>query len=193
MKIFKYKKPNRKSNLIKIGNKTLFSVLFEIRFVYAFSLLISSPVRLATQEEEETTSSCFCNETLCSQTSHGNTIAPLPSTYNPYSSAHISYFNSAIETAIKQHLHDDEPIPFIDDNLSMTHSRKSSACWSDRTSLSSRFNLAWKLNLMRTSNQHRSQTPVNETAANPKRFNYRTIRYTIPPSSHEHHRIHEQL
>jgi len=153
--------------------------------------LISSPVvQLATQEDGETTSSsCFYNETLCSQTSHFNTMPPLPSTYNPYSSTRISYFNSAIETAIKQHLHDDEPIPFIDDNLSMTHSRKSSACWSDRTSLSSRFNLAWKLNLMRNSNQHRSTTSPYETA---KRFNYRTIRYTIPPS-YEHNRTHEQL
>jgi hypothetical protein len=102
--------------------------------------------------------------------------------YYLHSSPRISYFNSAIETAIKQHLHDDEPIPFIDDNLSVTHSRKSSACWSDRTSLSSRLGLAWRLNLIRSSTQIRSPTPSNEIGGGAKRFNYRTIRYAIPSS-----------
>ena len=117
-------------------------------------------------------------------------ITTLPSLLlaNPSSSAsyfrsppgRISYFNSAFESALKQHLHDDEPIPFIDENLSVTHSRKSSACWSDRTSLSSRFGLSWKLHFMRSSAQLRPTTV--------SRFNYRTIRYALPPSKE-----HEQL
>ncbi|CAF4481983.1 unnamed protein product, partial [Rotaria sp. Silwood2] len=94
---------------------------------------------------------------------------------------------SAIETDIKQHLPDDEPIPYIDDNLSVTHSRKSSACWSDRTSLSSRFGLAWKLNLMRSGSQIRPPTSSNEIVGGTKRFNYRTIRYTIPRSQLKFH------
>lgn len=158
------------------------------------SLLITSPARLAIQEEEEgeeTNSSCFYNETQYSPGSNLTSIPPLPSPFNPYSLPRVSYFHSAIETAIKQHLHDDEPIPFIDDNLSITPSRKSSACWSDRTSLSSRFNLAWKLNFMRTSTQLRSTTPISEIGGT-KRFHYRTIRYTIPPA-HQQRRTHDQL
>jgi hypothetical protein len=162
-------------------------------------LLITSPIQLAL-EEDETNSSSYFNETQSSQTSNSTIIAnlPPPSTYYPYPSPHTSYFNSAIETAIKQHLHDDEPIPFIDDNLSLTHSRKSSACWSDRTSLSSRFGLAWKLNLIRSNTQIRPPPPPpppppsNEMAGGEtKRFNYRTIRYTIPPSQQT--RFHDEL
>jgi len=159
-------------------------------------LLITSSAKLAMEEDEANSSSYF-NETQSSQTSNSTIIAnlPPPSSYYPYSSPHTSYFNSAIETAIKHHLHDDEPIPFIDDNLSVTHSRKSSACWSDRTSLSSRFGLAWKLNLIRSNTQIRPPTPSNETGVGgggTKRFNYRTIRYTIPPSQHQL-RFHDEL
>ena len=84
---------------------------------------------------------------------------------------------------MKQHLEDDggEPIPFIDENLSTAHSRKSSACWSDRTSLSSRLSLIWKLNRMRNNSQTRS----NGSKRNDKRRAHqhnRTMRYTISPS-----------
>ncbi len=169
---------------------------------FSSRLLITTPVRLAI-EEDETNSSSFYNETQSSQTSNLTIIANLPppppppsSSYYLYSSPRPSYFNSAIETAIKQHLHDDEPIPFIDDNLSVTHSRKSSACWSDRTSLSSRFGLAWRLNLIRSSTQIRPPTPSNETGGGggggeTKRFNYRTIRYAIPSSQQV--RCHDDL
>ncbi len=147
-------------------------------------LLITSPVRLALEEDETNSSTCY-NETESSQTSNSTITAnlPPPSSYYLYSSPRISYFNSAIETAIKQHLHDDEPIPFIDDNVSVTHSRKSSACWSDRTSLSSRFGLAWRLNLMRSNTQIRPPTFSTETeGGSTKRY---TIRYTIPPSQQQ--------
>ena len=129
------------------------------------------PVKLAL-EEDETNSSSLYNET---DTLNSTIIVNLPparpppppsASYYLHSSPHTSYFNSAIETAIKQHLHDDEPIPFIDDNLSVTHSRKSSACWSDRTSLSSRFGLAWKLNFIRSNAQLRPPTPVNDIGRN---------------------------
>ena len=91
-----------------------------------------------------------------------------------------SYFRSTIESAMKERLEDDgEPIPFIDENLSSAHSRKSSACWSDRTSLSSRLSLIWKLNRMRTNSQNRS----NGSKRNEKRrAHHRTMRYTIPPT-----------
>jgi hypothetical protein len=168
-------------------------------FVNSFSfprLLITSPIRLAT-EEDETNSSFFYNETQSCQTSNSTIIAnlPPPSSYYHHPSPHTSYFNSAIETAIKQHLNDDEPIPFIDDNLSVTHSRKSSACWSDRTSLSSRFGLAWRLNLMRSNTQIRPPTPSNDIGGGGgggvKRFNYRTIRYAIPSS--QQFRTHDEM
>ncbi|CAF2370946.1 unnamed protein product [Rotaria sp. Silwood2] len=150
-------------------------------------LLISSPIKL-TIDEEQTNSSSYYNETDSSETSNLTVIANLPPpSYFLYSSPRTSYFSSAIETAIKQHLHDDEPIPYIDDNLSVTHSRKSSACWSDRTSLSSRFGLAWKLNLMRSGSQIRPPTSSNEIVGGTKRFNYRTIRYTIPRSQLKFH------
>lgn len=155
--------------------------MFALNFV---RLLISSPIILNV-DEGRTNSSTSYHETESSETSNSTILANLPSSsYAPYSSPpRTSYFNSAIETAIKQHLHDDEPIPFIDDNLSVTHSRKSSACWSDRTSLSSRFGFAWKLNLMRSGTQLRSPpSSSNETGGNPRRLNYRTMRYTIPPS-----------
>ena len=140
---------------------------------------------LAT-EDDHTHHSSYYNDTESFQTSNSTTMAnlPPPSTYFLYSSPRSSYFNSAIETAIKQHSHDDEPIPFIDENISVTHSRKSSACWSDRTSLSSRFGIAWKLNLLRSTPQIRpSAISSNETGTSSKRFNYRTVRYTVSPSS----------
>ena len=103
-----------------------------------------------------------------------------------------SYFNSAFETAIRQHLHDDEPIPFIDENLSVTHSRKSSACWSDRTSLSSRFGFARKFHFMRPNSQLRPLGMNQEFSApgGTRRFQYRTVRCPIPPV---HKQIRDQL
>ena len=112
-----------------------------------------------------------------------SSIPPLSNNY--LTSPRTSYFNSAFEKAMKQHLHDDEPIPFIDESLSISHSRKSSACWSDRTSLSSRFGLAWKLNFIR------SNINNMESSATNRRFNYRTIRYPLPTSRQYH--FHEQL
>jgi hypothetical protein len=170
MKIFKL---NNKKHQKEIGILNSHHH-FLLKNICSSRLLISSPIKLAI-EEDETNSSSDYNETESSHTSNLTVIANLPPpSYFLYSSPRKSYFNSAIETAIKQHLHDDEPIPFIDDNLSTTHSRKSSACWSDRTSLSSRFGLAWKLNLIR------STTLFNETET--KRFNYRTARYGLPSS-----------
>ncbi len=136
-------------------------------------------MRLAS-EDALNSSSCY-NETDSSLTSNTTTIGNLPSTipYHHLLTGHTSYFHSGIETAIKQHLdEDDEPIPFIDDNLSNAHSRKSSACWSDKTSLSSRFSLAWKLNRMRSSSQNRS--PLSKGK---RRHQHRTNRFTISPSS----------
>ncbi len=131
-----------------------------------------TPVQLAREEEDQICSSYY-NESDNSQTSNSTLIPNLPPT-TIYHHSRPSYFNSAIETAIEQRL-DDEPIPFIDENPSATHSRKSSACWSDKTSLSSRFSLAWKLNVMRSSAQNRS-------AKDKQRHHHpRTIRYTIPP------------
>ncbi|CAF1286945.1 unnamed protein product [Rotaria magnacalcarata] len=154
-------------------------------------LLISPPMRLAN-EDDQVNSTSFYNESETSEESNSTVLPNLPpSSYFSYSVPRTSYFNSAIETAIKQHLQDDEPIPFIDDNLSITHSRKSSACWSDRTSLSSRFGFAWKLNLMRSGSQTRPPTSSNETRANSKRFNLRTIRYTMSPS--EKLQFHDEL
>lgn len=164
-------------------NGTLNYYSFPHFLLFFFRLLISSPVRLAV-DEDPTNSSSFYNESESSDGSHSTVSANLPPTsYFLYSSPRASYFNSAIETAIKQHLHDDEPIPYIDDNLSITHSRKSSACWSDRTSLSSRFGFAWKFNLMRSGTQGRMTTSPNESRRNIKRFNTnRPTRYAISPS-----------
>lgn len=192
--IIKLKNPNNKKKQKENGkNKLLIFFFSNFRFLL-LRLLITSPAQLAT-EEDEINSSLYCNETQSCQTSNSTIIANLSpppplSSYYLHSTPHTSYFNSAIETAIKQHLHDDEPIPFIDDNLSVTHSRKSSACWSDRTSLSSRFGLAWRLNLMRSNTQIRPPTPSNEIGGT-KRFNYRTIRYAIPSS--QQFRIHDEM
>lgn len=151
--------------------------------------------QLALEEEDDDDhSSTLYNEATSSQTitsvTNNQNTNPLP-TVQYSSSPRISYFNSAFETILKQHLHDDEPIPFIDDNLSVTHSRKSSACWSDRTSLSSRFSLAKKFNFIRSNSQLRPMTPSHELPNGTRRFQYRTIRYVIPPSTrqlqcHEH-------
>jgi hypothetical protein len=152
--------------------------------ILLFSLLISSPLKLANEEDEPNSLTCY-NETESSQTSNSTVTAnllPPATSYYCYPTTHTSYFNSSIETAIKQRLdnEDNEPIPFIDDNTSIAHSRKSSACWSDRTSLSSRFSLAWKLNAMRS----RSQTRSTLSNGNEKRRRYhpRTMRYSIPSS-----------
>ena len=133
--------------------------------------------------EDALNSSSFYNETISSETSNTTTLVNLPSTipYHHLPTGHVSYFNSGIEKVIKQHLNDDDdPIPFIDDNLSTARSRKSSACWSDKTSLSSRFSLARKLTRMRTSSQNRS--PLSKEK---RRYQHRTNRLTISPSSQQ--------
>ncbi|CAF4071814.1 unnamed protein product [Rotaria magnacalcarata] len=144
-------------------------------------LLTYAPVRLAIPEEEPNLSSCY-NETLSSQTSNSmftTVLSPVPATYFHYPTTGASYFNSNIETVIKEHLDDDEPIPFIDDNLSTTHSKKSSACWSDKTSLNSRFSLAWKLNKKRLASQNRSLLSYEKEK---RRYHHRTILHIKPPS-----------
>jgi hypothetical protein len=144
--------------------------------------LISSPTQAVREEEEEQNNSSYCHPTECSETSDSTLLANLPSItpYQHYLTARPSYFNSTIESAMKQHLDDDsEPIPFIDENVSTTHSRKSSACWSDRTSLSSRFSLIWKLNRMRSNSQNRSTL---SNSKDKRRTHHRTFRYTTPSS-----------
>jgi len=47
------------------------------------------------------------------------------------------------------------------------------------------------LNLIRSSTQIRPPTPSNEIGGEPKRFNYRTIRYAIPSS--QQLRCHDDL
>lgn len=148
---------------------------------FSSRLLITSPIRLAT-EEDESNSSSYCNETETFQTSNSTITTHPPLPLSPFYPPRTSYFHSAIETAIKQHFHDDEPIPFIDDNISMTHSRKSSACWSDRTSLSSRLSLIWKLNRMRTNSQNRSNGSKRNDKRRAHHHHHRTTRYTIPPT-----------
>jgi hypothetical protein len=136
------------------------------------------------EEEEERNTSSYYHQSESSETSNCTllvTSPPIPS-FQHYLTAHPSYFNSTIESAMKQCLdndNDNEPIPFIDENLSNTHSRKSSACWSDRTSLSSRFSLIWKLNRMRSNHQNRS---ISSNSKEKRRSRHRTFRYTIPPS-----------
>ncbi|CAF4204987.1 unnamed protein product [Rotaria socialis] len=144
-------------------------------------LLAYTPVRLAIPEEDHNLSSCY-NETLSSQASTSMftaTRSPVPAAYYHYPATGASYFDSNIETVIKEHLDDDEPIPFIDDNLSTTHSKKSSACWSDKTSLSSRFSLAWKLNKKRLASQNRSILSYEKEK---RRYHHRTIRHIKPLS-----------
>ncbi|CAF1032759.1 unnamed protein product [Rotaria sordida] len=142
------------------------------------SFLISYPIQQLTNEyDENNLSLCNNNETLSSQKSNANFIENIspPTSFYHYPTNHASYFNSTIETAMKERLDDDdEPIPFIDDNLSVTHSRKSSVCWSDKTSLSGRLNLTWKLNRLRSTSQNRS-TLSNEKEK--RRYHHRTVRY----------------
>lgn len=153
-------------------------------FLHASSDKIAAPVQLALGEddEDEEPSSSLCNDTENSQTSTSVMITQLPSSSlaaNPSSSTsyfhgRTSYFNSAFEKVIRQHFHDEEPIPFIDETLSVSHSRKSSACWSDRTSLSSRFGFAWKLNLIRS-----NLSSADSSTVGTRRFQYRTVRYPL--------------
>jgi len=141
---------------------------------------ISSPIPLTPEDDEQNYSNCY-NETESSQRSNSILIAKLPPTtsYHHCPTTRPSYFSNAIETAIEQNLNDDdEPIPFIDDNISTERSRKSSACWSDRTSLSSRFSLIWKLNRMRSGSNNRSTLSKEKEK---RRRHHRTMRYSIPP------------
>ena len=105
-----------------------------------------------------------------SVTTSDSVLLPRSTTKFHYQQSAIrpSYFNSTIESAMRQHFeNDDEPIPFIDENLSNTHSRKSSACWSDRTSLSSRLSSLWRLNRDKRRSQHRSMRyTISPTQAN---------------------------
>lgn len=130
------------------------------------------PIELSREEYEQ--NSCY-NE---SDSSNSTLLAQLPSSipYRSYPTTRPSYFNSGIEAAMKQRLDiDDEPIPFIDDNLSTAPSRKSSAtCWSDKTSLSSRLSLIWKLN------QKRSKT-INGKDKRRSNHQHRNMKYSIPP------------
>ncbi|CAF1526563.1 unnamed protein product [Rotaria sp. Silwood1] len=149
------------------------------------SFLISYPVQQIANEDDEQNLSSPNNEAVSSQILNTNFIGNLSPPTTPYyhcPTSHTSYFNSNIETIMKERLHDDEPIPFIDDNLSVTHSRKSSVGWSDKTSLSSRFSLAWKLNRMRSASQNRS---ILSNEKEKRRYHHRTIRYTQPSTSQE--------
>jgi len=144
---------------------------------------ISCPIQIIPEDNEQNCSSCY-NETESSQTSNSILITKLPPTpsYHHCPTTRPSYFNNAIETAIEKHLNDDdEPIPFIDDNISTERSRKSSACWSDRTSLSSRFSLIWKLNRMRSGSNNRSMLSKGKEKRR-RRHHHRTMEYSIPPS-----------
>ena len=136
-------------------------------------------------DEERPSSSSLCNASEDSQTSTSLMLIQHPSSsyaVNPNSTSsyfhpRTSYFNSAFEKVIRQHLHDEEPIPFIDESISVSHSRKSSACWSDRTSLSSRFGFAWKLNLIRS-----NLSNTDSSTGGTRKFQYRTVRYPVPTS-----------
>ena len=154
-------------------------------------------------EDDDCTSSTYPPDTGSSQTSNSTVLAsllpaattlPIDTTYFRRSAPHTSYFTSAIETAIKQRLEDDnEPIPFIDESVSVAHSRKSSAGWSDRTSLSSRFGFARRLHQMRSGSQiPRSARPGHEEKKQKRRSHrYRTMQFTIRPQ--EHLQINEHL
>ncbi|CAF0961969.1 unnamed protein product, partial [Didymodactylos carnosus] len=100
--------------------------------------LLTTPIRSV---DEEIASSTDINETESSNASN-----TLDTTTARTSCIQIknntSYFQSAIENVIRHR--DDDPIPFIDETISAGASRKSSACWSERTSLSSRFGLRFK-------------------------------------------------
>ncbi|CAF1032572.1 unnamed protein product, partial [Didymodactylos carnosus] len=100
--------------------------------------LLSTPVRYLS---DEIVSSTDINETESSNASNtiDNTIARRSCIQ---SRNDTSYFHTAIENVIRQR--DDDPIPFIDETISTGASRKSSTCWSERTSLSSRFGLRFK-------------------------------------------------
>ncbi|CAF1189573.1 unnamed protein product [Adineta ricciae] len=147
-------------------------------------LIISSPLQLATEEDEQISSTCY-NETDTSQASTSAPTANLLPTKqltnascSHYFNSRPSYFHSTIESAIKQRFDtDNEPIPFIDDNLSIAHSRKSSACWSDRTSLSSRFSLVWKAHSRRSGSQNRSTISTSNDKR--RKYNHRPSRYTF--------------
>ncbi|CAF3147590.1 unnamed protein product, partial [Rotaria sp. Silwood2] len=146
------------------------------------SFLISYPIQQLTNEDDEQNLSTCINETVSLQAANTNFIenlSPSTTSYHHGPTSRTSYFNSNIETIMKERFHDDEPIPFIDDNLSITHSRKSSVCWSDKTSLSSRFSFAWKLNRIRSTAQNRS---ILSNEKEKRRYHHRTIRYTQPSS-----------
>lgn len=143
------------------------------------------------EDEDEQTSSTYPNKTDSSQTSNSTAHAqllPAPSSsstsYARYAAVPTSYFNSTIESAMVRHLEeDDEPIPFIDDNLSVAYSRKSSACWSDRTSLSSRLGFPRRFNFKRSRSQLRTESVVQEQDGRKqkRRSHHRTKNLSILP------------
>lgn len=155
----------------------------------SFSFLISYPIRITQKDDEQNLSSCF-NETLSSETTNTIFLTPPVTSYHACPANRTSYFNSTIEAAMKQRLNDDEPIPFIDETISTSHSRKSSVYWSDKTSWSSRFSLAWKLNRMRLASRNRS-TSSNER--DKRRYRHRNIQYTIPPPSSQGNHLSDEL
>ena len=162
-----------------------------------FSRSLPSSIRLTNEDEEDISNNSnpeFGNDSqilnssgLAHLLSPPSSSVPVVNSYFHRPAISISYFNSTIESAMKERLEiDDEPIPFIDDNLSLAHSRKSSACWSDRTSLSSRFGF------VRRFRQNRS-TPTNEldNRQRKRRSHQRTNQLTIRPQ--DQYQITEQL
>ena len=168
--------PNRKSK----SNASLFFSPFDSHSSFRRLIPISIPLT-NDDDDDEQTSSTDQNKTESSQTSDCTALAqllpPLPPplsaptvSFFHYKTTPISYFNSNIESAMIRRLEeDDEPIPFIDDNLSIANSRKSSACWSDRTSLSSRLGFSRKFNFRRSRSQLRTDTIQEQDGRKRKR------------------------
>ena len=172
-----------------------------------FSTLSPSLMRLTIEDDEQKSLSSH-HELESLETSQSTVRAhllsrallspPPPATsshsYFHRSSPQTSYFTSGIESAMKQRLdEDDEPIPFIDDNLSVAYSRKSSACWSDRTSLSSRLGFAWKFNLRRSASHIRPPSSHDQSVSKKSRRHqpHRTVRY--PLSASQQHQSNDEL
>jgi hypothetical protein len=151
-------------------------------FVVSFSRYALIPKRMPPESDEHTSSI----SPVDLDSSHDSTVVPMPL---PYAAPVRSYFLSTIESAIKQRLDDeDEPIPFIDENLSIAASRKSSACWSDRTSLSSRFGLSKKWNLIRASPSYPYEDRKRKRLV-PRQ--HRTMQFSVHSGGHQ--QISEQL
>ena len=171
-----------------MGTNYNYSVILYLLNIILFSLMNSSLMRFDNEDEENL--SPRYDDTESPQTSKLALLAnlsPPTTSYHRYSTICTSYFDSTIETAIKQRLNE-EPIPFIDDNLSTTHSRRSSACWSDKTSLGSRFSLSLKMNRIRSRSQNRS-TLSSEKGK--RRYHQRTTRHAVP--TRQPNRFHNDL